>query len=102
MNFVSFETIVKMFNKYAIPIPKNECCLILSTWVSFAGGYVTGVLCAIISHLANKRVIKKLGVRGLFTRELPLLIMMIGTLTGAQWGFYYAFNVFIGLLSSPL
>ncbi|KAJ0491537.1 hypothetical protein HanIR_Chr12g0564921 [Helianthus annuus] len=32
------------------------------------------------------KVIKKLGVRGLFTRELPLLIMMIGTLTGAQWG----------------
>ncbi|KAF5776438.1 putative mitochondrial carrier domain protein [Helianthus annuus] len=46
--------------------------------------------------------IKKLGVRGLFTRELALLILMIGTLTGAQWGIYYVFNVFIGLLSSPL
>ncbi|KAM0020635.1 hypothetical protein Hdeb2414_s0025g00669261 [Helianthus debilis subsp. tardiflorus] len=33
-------------------------------------------------------VIKKLRVRGLFTRELALLIMMIGTLTGAQWGIY--------------
>ncbi|KAJ0491536.1 putative mitochondrial carrier domain protein [Helianthus annuus] len=84
--FVSFETIVKMFNKYAIPIPKNECCLSFQLGVSFASGYVTG----------------KLGIRGLFTRELALLILMIGTLTGAQWGIYYVFNVFIGLLSSPL
>ncbi|KAJ0488159.1 hypothetical protein HanHA300_Chr12g0429941 [Helianthus annuus] len=48
------------------------------------------------------KVVKTLGVRGLFTRELPLLVMMTGTLTIAQWGIYYAFNVFIGLLSSPL
>ncbi|KAF5770070.1 putative mitochondrial carrier domain protein [Helianthus annuus] len=41
--------------------------------------------------------VKKLGLWGLFTRGLPLRIVMIGTLTGAQWGIYDAFKVFVGL-----
>lgn len=40
---------------------------------------------------------KQLGLWGLFTRGLPLHIVMIGTLTGAQWGIYDAFKVFVGL-----
>ena len=31
------------------------------------------------------------------SRGLPLRIVMIGTLTGAQWGLYDAFKVFVGL-----
>ena len=34
---------------------------------------------------------------GLFTRGLPLRIVMIGTLTGLQWGIYDAFKVSVGL-----
>ncbi|KAL7608855.1 mitochondrial phosphate carrier protein 3, mitochondrial [Lactuca sativa] len=111
MKFASFETIVEMFYKYAIPRPKNECSKSLQLGVSFAGGYVAGVLCAIVSHPADNLVsflnnakgasvgdaVKKLGVLGLFTRGLPLRIVMIGTLTGAQWGLYDAFKVFVGL-----
>ena len=41
--------------------------------------------------------VKKLGLWGLFTRGLPLRIVMIGTLTGAQWGIYDAFKVMVGL-----
>ncbi|KAL5858875.1 hypothetical protein ACOSQ4_000171 [Xanthoceras sorbifolium] len=41
--------------------------------------------------------VKHLGLWGLFTRGLPLRIVMIGTLTGAQWGIYDAFKVFVGL-----
>ncbi|KAL5862658.1 hypothetical protein ACOSQ3_000172 [Xanthoceras sorbifolium] len=41
--------------------------------------------------------VKQLGLWGLFTRGLPLRIVMIGTLTGAQWGIYDAFKVFVGL-----
>ncbi|KAE8665923.1 Mitochondrial phosphate carrier protein 3 [Hibiscus syriacus] len=41
--------------------------------------------------------VKKMGLWGLFTRGLPLRIVMIGTLTGAQWGIYDAFKVFVGL-----
>jgi solute carrier family 25 (mitochondrial phosphate transporter), member 3 len=43
------------------------------------------------------QAVAKFGVVGLFTRGLPLRIVMIGTLTGAQWGIYDAFKVFVGL-----
>ncbi|CAN6709121.1 unnamed protein product [Malus baccata var. baccata] len=111
MKFASFETIVEMIYKYAIPRPKSECSKSLQLGVSFAGGYVAGVFCAIVSHPADNLVsflnnakgatvgdaVKKIGVVGLFTRGLPLRIVMIGTLTGAQWGIYDAFKVFVGL-----
>ncbi|KAM1014857.1 mitochondrial phosphate carrier protein 3, mitochondrial-like [Malus sylvestris] len=111
MKFASFETIVEMMYKYAIPRPKSECSNSLQLGVSFAGGYVAGILCAIVSHPADNLVsflnnakgatvgdaVKKMGVIGLFTRGLPLRIVMIGTLTGAQWGIYDSFKVFVGL-----
>ncbi|OWM75951.1 mitochondrial phosphate carrier protein 3, mitochondrial-like [Punica granatum] len=111
MKFTSFETIVELAYKYAIPTPKDECSAPFQLGVSFAGGYVAGVFCAIVSHPADNLVsflnnakgatvgdaVKKLGLWGLFTRGLPLRIVMIGTLTGAQWGIYDAFKVFVGL-----
>lgn len=56
MKFASFETIVEMLNKYAIPTPKNECSKPLQLAVSFSGGYVAGVFCAIVSHPADNLV----------------------------------------------
>ncbi|XP_031380523.1 mitochondrial phosphate carrier protein 3, mitochondrial-like [Punica granatum] len=111
MKFASFETIVELIYKHAIPTPKDQCSKPLQLGVSFAGGYVAGVFCAIVSHPADNLVsflnnakgatvgdaVKKLGLLGLFTRGLPLRIVMIGTLTGAQWGIYDAFKVFVGL-----
>ncbi|KMT10906.1 hypothetical protein BVRB_5g113190 [Beta vulgaris subsp. vulgaris] len=111
MKFASFETIVELLYKHAIPTPKDQCSETFQLGVSFAGGYVAGVLCAVVSHPADNLVsflnnakgasvadaVKKLGVWGLFTRGLPLRIVMIGTLTGAQWGIYDAFKVFVGL-----
>lgn len=38
----------------------------------------------------------------LFTRGLPLRIVMIGTLTGLQWGIYDAFKVYVGLCAPSL
>ncbi|KAL3829436.1 hypothetical protein ACJIZ3_018238 [Penstemon smallii] len=111
MKFASFETIVELIYKHAIPAPKSECSKPLQLGVSFAGGYIAGVLCAIVSHPADNLVsflnnakgatvgdaVKKIGLLGLFTRGLPLRIVMIGTLTGAQWGIYDAFKVSVGL-----
>ncbi|RHN43262.1 putative mitochondrial carrier domain-containing protein [Medicago truncatula] len=111
MKFASFETIVEMIYKHAIPTPKDQCSKNKQLGVSFAAGYVAGVLCAIVSHPADNLVsflnnakgatvgdaVKKIGVVGLFTRGLPLRIVMIGTLTGAQWGLYDSFKVFVGL-----
>ncbi|GAA0183922.1 mitochondrial carrier protein [Lithospermum erythrorhizon] len=111
MKFATFETIVKNLFKYAIPTPKDQCTKGFQLGVSFVGGYVAGVFCAIVSHPADNLVsflnnatgatvgdaVNKLGVMGLCTRGLPLRIVMIGTLTGAQWGSYDAFKVFVGL-----
>ncbi|CAM8971186.1 unnamed protein product [Rhodiola kirilowii] len=111
MKFASFETIVEMLYKHVVPTPKEQCSKSLQLGVSFAGGYVAGVLCAVVSHPADNLVsflnnaqgatvrdaVRMLGLWGLFTRGLPLRILMIGTLTGAQWGIYDAFKVFVGL-----
>ncbi|WCJ36336.1 Mitochondrial phosphate carrier protein 3 mitochondrial [Euphorbia peplus] len=111
MKFASFETIVEQIYKHVIPTPKEQCSKSLQLGVSFAGGYVAGVFCALVSHPADNIVsflnnakgatasdaIKKIGWWGLFTRGLPLRIVMIGTLTGAQWGIYDAFKVLVGL-----
>ncbi|XP_040986966.1 mitochondrial phosphate carrier protein 3, mitochondrial-like [Juglans microcarpa x Juglans regia] len=111
MKFASFETIVEMLYKHAIPTPKDQCSKSFQLGVSFAGGYVAGVFCAFVSHPADNLVsflnnakgatvgdaVKNLGLWGLFTRGLPLRIVMIGTLTGAQWVIYDGFKVFVGL-----
>ncbi|KAG2678435.1 hypothetical protein I3843_11G001500 [Carya illinoinensis] len=110
MKFASFETIVEMLYKHAIPTPKDQCSKSFQLGVSFAGGYVAGILCAVVSHPADNLVsflnnakgatvgdaVKNLGLWGLFTRGLPLRIVMIGTLTGLQWGIYDSFKVFVG------
>ncbi|KAJ6848280.1 putative mitochondrial phosphate carrier protein 3, mitochondrial [Iris pallida] len=114
MKFASFEMIVDMLYKQAIPQPKEQCSKALQLGVSFAGGYLAGVMCAVVSHPADNLVsflnnsrgatihdaVRKLGIWGLCTRGLALRIFMIGTLTGAQWGIYDAFKVLVGLPTS--
>lgn len=56
MKFACFETIVEMLYKYAIPIPKDKCSKKMQLGVSFVGGYVAGVLCAVVSHPADNLV----------------------------------------------
>ncbi|KAK9278700.1 hypothetical protein L1049_028275 [Liquidambar formosana] len=111
MKFASFETIVELLYKHVIPTPKDQCSNTLQLGVSFAGGYVAGVFCALVSHPADNLVsflnnakgatvadaVKNFGLVGLFTRGLPARIVMIGTLTAAQWSIYDAFKVFVGL-----
>ena len=53
MKFTSFETIVENIYKHVIPTPKDQCSKSFQLGVSFAGGYVAGVLCAIESHPAD-------------------------------------------------
>lgn len=56
MKFASFETIVEMIYKHGVPTPKDQCSKPLQLGISFAGGYVAGVLCAIVSHPADNLV----------------------------------------------
>ncbi|CAG9465605.1 unnamed protein product [Pedinophyceae sp. YPF-701] len=111
MKFAAFENVVQALYKYAVPKPRSECTKGEQLGVSFAAGYIAGVLCAIVSQPADNMVsklnadkdatvgsiVKEFGWTNLFLRGLPMRIVMIGTLTGAQWGIYDAFKVAVGL-----
>lgn len=115
MKFASFETVVEMI--YArLPGTKADYGKGAQTAVSFTGGYIAGILCAIVSHPADVmvsklnanrlpdegfgaamgRIYKDIGFKGLWN-GLPVRIVMIGTLTGLQWMIYDYFKIFMGL-----
>lgn len=56
MKFASFELVVEQLYKHAVPVPKSECSKPMQLGVSFAGGYIAGVFCAIVSHPADNLV----------------------------------------------
>lgn len=106
MKFASFETIVEMIYD-RLPGTKSDYSKAEQTGVSFVGGYLAGILCAVVSHPADvmvsklnayrepgeafgtviSRIYKDIGFRGLWN-GLPMRIVMIGTLTGLQWMIY--------------
>ncbi|GAB1310850.1 Cu/Pi carrier [Madurella fahalii] len=114
MKFASFETIVEMIYD-RLPGSKNDYSKAAQTGVSFVGGYLAGILCAIVSHPADvmvsklnayrkpgeafgtvtSRIYKDIGFSGLWN-GLPVRIIMIGTLTGLQWMIYDYFKMFMG------
>ncbi|KAF2164383.1 hypothetical protein M409DRAFT_25261 [Zasmidium cellare ATCC 36951] len=115
MKFASFETIVEMIY-HRLPGQKSDYSKGAQTGVAFTGGYLAGILCAIISHPADvmvsklnanrtpgesfggatSRIYKEIGFGGLWA-GLPIRIVMIGTLTGLQWMIYDSFKIFMGL-----
>lgn len=98
MKFASFETIVEQIYK-TLPKSKHEYGKGAQTAVAFSGGYLAGILCAIVSHPADVmvsklnanrlpgeafgaamgRIYKEIGFNGLWN-GLPVRIVMIGTL----------------------
>jgi len=106
MKFASFETAVEMIYTQ-LPGKKEDYGKAAQTAVSFAGGYIAGILCAIVSHPADvmvsklnanrlpgegfgtamSRIYGDIGFMGLWN-GLPVRIVMIGTLTGLQWMIY--------------
>lgn len=92
--------------RYVVPKPRADCSKGEQLVVTFAAGYIAGVFCAIVSHPAdtvvsklNKEkgstaveVAKKLGMAGMWKGLMPRIVM-IGTLTAAQWFIYDAVKV---------
>jgi solute carrier family 25 phosphate transporter 3 len=116
VKFATFEKTVELLYKNFMSKPKDQYNQMEQLGVSFAGGYIAGVLCAIVSHPADVLVsklnnlpkesktsaldvAKQLGMRGLWTGLGPR-IFMIGTLTGLQWLCYDTFKVYVGLPTS--
>lgn len=110
MKFATFESTAEALYKYVVPVPKSEASTGTQLGVSFSAGYIAGVACAVISHPADNLVsflnnakgatvsqaVNTMGMKALFTRGLPLRIIMIGTLTGAQWLIYDSYKVSMG------
>ncbi|KAL9113423.1 MAG: hypothetical protein Q9227_002464 [Pyrenula ochraceoflavens] len=114
MKFASFETIVAAMYNY-LPGEKSDYGTGAQTAVAFTGGYLAGILCAIVSHPADVmvsklnanrqpgeafgaamgRIYKDIGFMGLWN-GLPVRIVMIGTLTGLQWMIYDSFKIYMG------
>lgn len=111
MKFWAFERTVEALYKHVVPKPRSECSKVEQLGVSFLGGYIAGVFCAVVSHPADSvvsklnqyptnpgimHVAKELGPIGIW-RGLGMRIFMIGTLTALQWFIYDSFKVAVGL-----
>lgn len=113
--FATFEEAVSQIYK-TLGKPKEEYGKLAQTGVSFLGGYIAGIACAVVSHPADVMVSKlnadrkagegaltavgriygNIGFVGLWN-GLPVRIAMIGTLTAFQWLIYDSFKVYLGL-----
>ena len=107
--FATFEETVKLIYAKGLGKPKESYGKLAQTGVSFLGGYIAGIACAVVSHPADVMVSKlnsdrkpgegagkamtriygNIGFGGLWN-GLPLRIGMIGTLTAFQWLMYVA------------
>jgi len=111
--FYFFEKIVQLFYTHVFIEPKETYAKTTQLGVTFASGYLAGVVCAIVSHPADSLVsqLGKTGNKGkslgtianevgyltLATKGLGTRVIMIGTLTGFQWWIYDSFKSVMGL-----
>ncbi|KAJ9622806.1 Cu/Pi carrier [Taxawa tesnikishii (nom. ined.)] len=115
VKFATFESAVAQIYK-TLGGKKEEYSTLQQTGVSFLGGYIAGIGCAVVSHPADvmvsklnsdrkpgegagqaiSRIYGNIGFKGLWN-GLPVRIVMIGTLTAFQWLIYDSFKVYLGL-----
>eukprot|EP00026_Physarum_polycephalum_P012848 Phypoly_transcript_13189.p1 GENE.Phypoly_transcript_13189~~Phypoly_transcript_13189.p1 ORF type:complete len:316 (+),score=54.06 Phypoly_transcript_13189:34-981(+) len=111
--FFFFEKIVSLFYTHVFTSPKDTYSKVTQLGVTFASGYLAGVICAIVSHPADSLVSQlgksankgktigqiagEVGLVNLATKGLPTRVLMIGTLTGLQWWIYDTFKSAMGL-----
>ncbi|SPP72930.1 phosphate carrier protein, mitochondrial [Drosophila guanche] len=114
MKFACFERTLELLYKYVVPKPRADCTKGEQLIVTFAAGYIAGVFCAIVSHPADTvvsklnqakgasalDVAKQLGWAGLWGGLVPRIVM-IGTLTAAQWFIYDAVKVTLRMPRPP-
>eukprot|EP01041_Mallomonas_annulata_P004867 gene4867-9695_t len=110
--FYFFEKVVEAFYQNVFTAPKETYSKGTQLGITFASGYIAGVICAIVSHPADTVVSKmakggksagqilgELGITGIWG-GLGTRILMIGTLTGLQWWIYDTFKTTFGMGTS--
>jgi solute carrier family 25 phosphate transporter 3 len=111
--FFFFEKIVEGFYTYVLTEPKDTYSKPTQLSVTFASGYLAGIVCAIVSHPADTLVslmgksankgksfgviASEFGYTNLMLKGLMPRILMIGTLTGFQWWIYDSFKTALGM-----
>jgi len=111
--FFFFEKIVQLFYTHVFTKPKDSYAKGTQLGVTFASGYLAGVVCAIVSHPADSlvsllgkaenkgksagKIASEVGIMTLATKGLGTRVIMIGTLTGFQWWIYDSFKAGMGL-----
>ncbi|EIW79306.1 mitochondrial carrier protein [Coniophora puteana RWD-64-598 SS2] len=111
--FFFFEKIVQLFYTHVFTEPKETYSKPTQLGVTFASGYLAGVVCAIVSHPADSlvsllgkpsnkgksvgQIASETGIANLATKGLGTRVIMIGTLTGFQWWIYDSFKSSMGL-----
>lgn len=114
--FFFFEKVVEGFYTYVFTEPKSSYSKSTQLGVTFASGYLAGVICAIVSHPADSvvslmgkaenkgksigTIASEAGLANLATKGLGTRILMIGTLTGLQWWIYDSFKTVFGMGTS--
>lgn len=111
--FFFFEYIVGMFYRHVFTAPKETYGKTTQLGVTFASGYLAGVVCAVVSHPADSvvslmgkpenkgkalgQIASETGIVSLATKGLGTRVLMIGTLTGFQWWIYDSFKTAMGM-----
>jgi len=114
--FFFFEKVVEGFYTHAFTKPKESYPKATQLAITFASGYLAGVICAIVSHPADSlvsqmgkaenkgkgfgQIASEVGYAKLCTAGLGTRIIMIGTLTGLQWWIYDTFKSSMGMGTS--
>lgn len=114
--FFFFEKVVEAFYSQVFTAPKETYSKGTQLGITFASGYIAGVICAIVSHPADSLVSQlakaenkgksvgaiagEVGMMNLLTRGLGARVIMIGTLTGLQWWIYDSFKTAMNMGTS--
>jgi solute carrier family 25 (mitochondrial phosphate transporter), member 3 len=111
--FFFFEKVVQFFYTNIFTAPKDTYAKSTQLGITFASGYLAGVICALVSQAPDNLVsqmgktqnqgksfvtmAKEQGAKRLFFGGLGPRIAMIGTLTGLQWWIYDTFKTIMGM-----
>lgn len=111
--FFFYEKIVEAFYTHLLTAPKDTYSKTTQLGVTFASGYLAGIVCAIVSHPADSlvsqlgkaenkgkgfaQITRETGIWNMCTKGLGTRVLMIGTLTGLQWWIYDTYKTLAGL-----
>lgn len=112
--FSTFEHSVDFLYRSVIQRRKEECSKVQQLGVTCLAGYAAGSVGSFISNPADNIVasmntrkassvtqaIRKIGLLNLFTRSLPIRILLVGPVVTMQWMFYDTIKVFSGFSTS--